>query len=134
MVELPALSSLIHLLTSPSLLWAMVVAVPFGLIFGAVPGIGGRFGLVLAIPFMFGMDPTVGAVFLVSMHSVVHTGGSIPSILLGIPGGGPDAATVVDGYPMAQKGEAGRAIGASLMSSAVGGVVGAVALAVAVPI
>ena len=134
MSELPWLSSLVHLVTSPSLLWAMVMAVPFGLIFGAVPGIGGRFGLVLAIPFMFGMDPTVGAVFLVSMHSVVHTGGSIPSILLGIPGGGPDAATVVDGYPMAQKGEAGRAIGASLMSSAVGGVIGAVALAVAVPI
>jgi TctA family transporter len=112
----------------------MVIAVPFGLIFGAVPGIGGRFGLVLALPFMFGMDPTMGAVFLISMHSVVHTGGSIPSILLGIPGGGPDAATVVDGYPMAQKGEAGRAIGASLMSSAVGGVIGAVALVVAMPV
>ena len=134
MSDSSALSSLLHLITAPSLLGPMVVAVPFGLLFGAVPGIGGRFGLVLAIPFMFGMDPTAGAVFLVSMHSVVHTGGSLPSILLGIPGGGPDAATVVDGYPMAQKGEAGRAIGASLMSSAVGGVIGAVALAVALPI
>jgi putative tricarboxylic transport membrane protein len=88
----------------------------------------------MSIPLVFGMDAIHGSVFLVAMHAVVHTGGSIPSILLGIPGTGPDAATVCDGHPMAQKGEAGRAIGASLAASAVGGVFGAVFLAVLIPV
>ena len=77
-------------------------------------GLGGKLGIVLAIPFVFGMDPLAGAIFLIAMHSVVHTGGAIPSILFGVPGTGPDAATVVDGLPMTRGGEAGRAIGAAL--------------------
>jgi TctA family transporter len=134
MSDATPLASLLTLLTSPYLLGLMALAVPFGLLLGIVPGIGGRFGLVVAIPFIFGMEPVAGAVFLVSMHAVVHTGGSLPSILLGIPGGGPDAATVVDGYPMSRRGEAGRAIGASLASSAVGGLIGAVVLALGLPV
>ena len=59
----------------------------------------------------------VSAVFLLAMHSVIHTGGPIPSILIGVPGSGPDAATVIDGFPMAQKGEARRALDMALYSS-----------------
>lgn len=129
-----ALSSLVELLTSPTYLWLMVAAVPIGMFFGVVPGLGGKVGIVLCTPFVLGMDLAAGAVFLLSMHAVVHTGGSIPSILFGIPGTGPDAATIVDGYPMAQKGQAGRALGASLSASAVGGVIGAVVLALMLPI
>jgi TctA family transporter len=134
MSDASPLASLIALLTSPELIGVMLLAVPFGVLVGAIPGIGGKFGIAISIPFVFGMEPVAGAVFLVAMHAVVHTGGSLPGILLGIPGGGPDAAIVVDGYPMAQRGEAGRAIGASLTSSAVGGVVGGLLLAVLVPI
>jgi len=112
----------------------MVIAVPVGMFFGVVPGLGGKVGIVLCTPFVLGMDLAAGAVFLLSMHAVVHTGGSIPSILFGIPGTGPDAATIVDGYPLAQKGQAGRALGASLSASAVGGVIGALALVVMLPI
>jgi TctA family transporter len=126
-------ASLFALVTSPELLGIILLAVPLGMVVGAIPGIGGKFGLAISIPFVFGMDPVAGAVFLVSMHAVVHTGGSLPGILVGIPGGGPDAAIVVDGHPMARRGEAGRAIGASLASSAVGGVIGAVVLAALVP-
>ena len=133
MTEASPLASLLHLLTSGRLLGVIAIGVPFGLILGIVPGIGGRFGLVMAIPFIFGMDAVEAAVLLISMHSVVHTGGSLPSILVGI-GSGPDAATVVDGYPMALRGEAGRAIGASLASSALGGVIGAAALAAGLPV
>jgi TctA family transporter len=122
------------LVTDPSLWLVMLAAVAMGMIFGAVPGIGGKLGIVLSIPLVFGMGMVPGAVFLVAMHSVVHTGGSIPSILLGIPGTGPDAATVCDGYPMTQNGEGGRALGASLAASAVGGVLGAVFLAALIPI
>jgi TctA family transporter len=127
-------ASLIALFTSPDLIGVMLLAVPFGVLVGAIPGIGGKFGIAISIPFVFGMEPVAGAVFLVAMHAVVHTGGSLPGILLGIPGGGPDAAIVVDGYPMAQRGEAGRAIGASLTSSAAGGVIGGLLLALLVPV
>ena len=111
-----------------------MIAVPVGMFFGVVPGLGGKVGIVLCIPFVMGMDLTAGAVFLLAMHAVVHTGGSIPSILFGIPGTGPDAATVVDGYPLAQQGQAGRALGASLSASAVGGIIGALVLIATMPL
>ena len=127
-------ASLYNLLTSPELLLLLLAAVPIGMFFGAVPGLGGKLGIALLIPFVFGMEPLAGAVFLLAMHAVVHTGGSVPSILFGIPGTGPDAATVVDGHPMAQNGEAGRALGASLGASAFGGLIGALVLALLLPV
>jgi putative tricarboxylic transport membrane protein len=127
-------SSLATLVFDSSLWLLMLAAVAMGMVFGAVPGLGGKLGIVLSIPIVFGMETLPGCVFLVAMHSVVHTGGSIPSILLGIPGTGPDAATVCDGYPMTQRGEGGRALGASLAASAVGGVLGAVFLAALIPV
>lgn len=124
---------LFNIITSPYLMGLILMAIPLGMFFGAVPGLGGKLGIVLVIPFVFGMDPLAGAVFLLAMHAVVHTGGSIPSILFGVPGTGPDAATIVDGFPMAQRGEAGRALGASLGASGVGGIIGALFIAVMLP-
>src|SRR5690606_35542629 len=95
---------------------------------------GGKLGVVMVIPFVFGMEPITGVIFLIAMHSVVHTGGSIPSILFGIPGTGADAATVVDGLPMTRNGEAGRAMGASLGASGVGGVIGGLFLIAVLPV
>ena len=129
-----SLSSLVSLVGSPDLLVLICIGVPIGLFFGVVPGLGGKVGIALLIPMVFGMDALPGAVFLIAMHSVVHTGGSIPSILLGIPGSGPDAATIMDGYPMAKKGMGGIAIGASLTASALGGIFGAIFLAFLVPL
>jgi len=125
---------LFAIITSPYLMGLILLAIPLGMFFGAVPGLGGKLGIVLCIPFIFGMEALPGAVFLLAMHAVVHTGGSIPSILFGVPGTGPDAATIVDGYPMAQRGEAGRALGASLGASGVGGVIGALFLAAMLPV
>jgi TctA family transporter len=105
-----------------------------GLFFGMVPGLGGKIAISLCIPFVLTLEPLTGVVFLVAMHAVVHTGGSVPSILLGVPGTGADAATCVDGHPLALKGEAGRALGASLFASAVGGVIGATFLLGMLPI
>jgi TctA family transporter len=127
-------AALLNLVGSPYLMMLMLIAVPTGMLFGAVPGLGGKLGIVLAIPFVFGMEPLAGAVFLISMHSVVHTGGAIPSILFGVPGTGPDAATIVDGLPMTRKGEAGRAIGAALGASGVGGVIGGLFLLAILPL
>ena len=72
-----ALGALLNLLTDPYLIGLMFVAVPLGAFFGAMPGLGGKLGVVLLIPFVFGMDPIPGAVLLLAMHAVVHTGGSI---------------------------------------------------------
>ena len=88
-------ASLMNVIGSPYHVLLLLIAVPAGIFFGAIPGLGGKLGIVLAIPFVFGMAPLAGAIFLISMHSVVHTGGAIPSILFGVPGTGPDAATIV---------------------------------------
>ncbi|MEM1343230.1 MAG: tripartite tricarboxylate transporter permease [Pseudomonadota bacterium] len=129
-----AVSALLALLSSPRLLGLMTLAIATGVALGIVPGLGGKIALSLAIPFVFGMEPLEGAVFLVALHAVVHTGGAVPAILLGVPGTGPNVATVADGHAMAQNGEAGRALGAALLSSAVGGLIGALALALTLPL
>lgn len=126
--------SISSLLLAPSYWTLITLAVGCGLFFGVVPGLGGKLGLSLLIPAVVGMEPEMAVVFLVAMHAVVHTGGSVPSILFGIPGTGPDAATVLDGRPLAARGEAGRALGASLFASALGGVVGAAFLLAALPV
>jgi TctA family transporter len=129
-----AFSTLFDLLTTPRLLFLMIIAVPMGVFFGSTPGLGGKLGLVLLIPFVYNMDQLTGAVFLCAMHAVVHTGGSIPSILIGVPGDGPAAATALDGYAMTRKGQAGRALGASFGASTVGGLLGAMFLGLSLPI
>ncbi|MBT7527385.1 MAG: tripartite tricarboxylate transporter permease, partial [Rhodospirillales bacterium] len=128
------LGTFVQLLTTPYILWMMLLGTLIGIFFGAVPGLGGRLAIAVTIPFIFGKEMIPGAVFLLSMHAVTGTSGQISSIMFGVPGTGDDAATIVDGYPMAKKGEAGVALGASLMASGIGGVLGAVVLAVLIPV
>jgi len=124
----------LQLVISWKVMGLMIVATFIGNFFGAVPGLGGNLALALMIPFVFGMETFPGLAFLLAMHSVVHTGGSIPGILFAIPGTGPTVATIIDGYEMTKKGQAGQAMGAQLAASAVGGVVGALVLALFIPI
>jgi putative tricarboxylic transport membrane protein len=105
-----------------------------GLIIGMLPGIGGLGGLALLIPFTHSMDAHTALAFLIGMWAVTATSDTIPAILFGVPGAVGSAATVLDGHPMAKRGEAGRAFGASFSSSIVGGVLGAILLAVSIPI
>lgn len=126
--------SLGAMLSSPNIMGMMLLAVMIGLVVGVTPGIGGRLSIALAIPFVYGMDKVAGAVFLLTMHAVNGTSGQISSIMFGVPGDGDDAATTIDGYPMAKKGEAGRALGASITASGVGGILGAVVFALMIPV
>jgi TctA family transporter len=105
-----------------------------GLIIGVIPGIGGLGGLALLIPFTYGLDPHTALAFLLGMWAVTATSDTVPAILFGVPGAVGSAATVLDGYPMARRGEAGRAFGASFTSSIVGGLFGAILLAVSIPV
>ena len=126
-------ATLVHLLVTPKLIGLMLLAVPLGIFFGCVPGLGGKLGIVLLIPFVYGMNPLPGAVFLLSMHAIVHTGGIVPSLLFGVPTNGPEAPLLVDGYPMVRNGQAGRALGASLSAAGIGGMIGVVCLALILP-
>lgn len=126
--------TLFTMLTSAHLMGLMVVAVAIGIFVGATPGLGGKLSIALAIPFVFGMEMIPGAVFLLTMHAVNGTSGQISSIMFGVPGDGDDAATTIDGYPMAKKGEAGRALGASLTASGFGGIIGAIVFAILIPV
>ena len=110
------------------------LAVPLGMLFGAVPGLGGNLGLALTIPFVFGMQPAAGFAFLLGMHSVVHTGGVLPGIMFGTPGTGPSAAAVPDGHALARRGQAARAMGAALGASLLGGIVGDLFMAGLIPV
>jgi TctA family transporter len=116
------------------LLSALLFGTALGFVCGLVPGLGSRVGLILAIPLCGFWEAYPAAVFLFSMHAVVHTASSIPTIAFALPTSGADAATVLDGYPLARMGRAGEALGASLSASAIGGVLGALAFMLAVPV
>lgn len=106
-----------------------------GFVVGILPGLGGLATLALMLPFAYKIQEPISAfAFLLGMHAITGTTGDITSILFGIPGEGTAAATIMDGYPMTKKGEAGRALGAALMSSLVAGLEGALILALAIPI
>jgi putative tricarboxylic transport membrane protein len=110
------------------------LGIVIGFAVGILPGLGGPTTLALMLPFVVKMNPVQAFAFLLGMAAVTNTTGDITSILLGVPGEPTTAATIVDGHPMAKKGEAGRALGAALMSSLVGAAFGAFALAAAIPI
>ncbi|MCJ7595285.1 MAG: tripartite tricarboxylate transporter permease, partial [Desulfobacterales bacterium] len=108
--------------TNPVLLVMLVIGCVSGLIVGIIPAIGGIVGLTILLAFIYGVPPEIGMSLLLAFASVTYTGGSITAILLSIPGTPVNAATVIDGFPMTQKGEGGRALGAALTSSGMGGV------------
>ncbi len=112
----------------------MLLGILIGFGVGILPGLGGPTTLALMLPFVVKMNPVEAFAFLLGMTAVVNTTGDITSILIGVPGEPTCAATIVDGHPMAKKGEAGRAMGAALLSSLVGASFGAFALAAAIPI
>ena len=112
----------------------MLVGIVVGFIVGILPGIGGPTALALMLPFIFKMTAVEAFAFLLGMTAVTATTGDITSVLFGVPGEPTTASTIVDGHAMAKKGEAGRALGAVLMSSLVGAIFGAFALAAAIPI
>src|SRR5688500_9213328 len=112
----------------------MIVGIAVGFVVGILPGLGGPTAMALMLPFVFKMNAVEAFAFLLGMTAVTATTGDITSVLFGVPGEPTTASTIVDGHTMARNGEAGRALGAVLMSSLVGAIFAAVALAVAIPI
>lgn len=105
-----------------------------GLIFGLLPGLSGSVGIALMIPFTFGFTAAEAIVLFVTALSAQTFAGSISAILLNTPGTSPNAATTLDGYPLARQGRAGFAIGISAAASAMGSIVGILVLTALLPI
>jgi TctA family transporter len=125
---LPALSDAFSLILQPQQLMFLVFGVLLGLSVGVFPGLGGIAGLSLVLPFMFGMEPVSGLALMVGLVAVVPTSDTFASVLMGIPGSSASQATVLDGFPLARKGEAARALAAAFVSSLFGGLLGATVL------
>ena len=112
----------------------MALGVFLGIWIGAVPGLGGILGLVILLPFTFGMESVSAFALLIGLFAVTATSDTIASVLLGIPGTAASQATILDGYPLAQQGQAARAFGAAFTVSAFGGVFSALLLAISIPL
>ena len=112
----------------------LFLGVLLGLWFGAVPGLSGLVGMAILVPFTFAMEQAPALAFLLGAFAVTTTSDTIASVLLGIPGTAASQATILDGYPMAIKGEASRAFGAAFSASAIGGLLGAVVLGLSIPL
>lgn len=123
----------LNIIFTPSTFLLITAGTILGVIFGAMPGVSASMAVALALPFAYAMNPVIAIAFLVSVYCASITGGGITAILFKIPGTPSSAPTTFDGYPMAQRGEAGKALGFSLVASAIGGLVAAFSMALVSP-
>ncbi len=126
--------SALGIMLDPTRLMALSAGVLVGLMIGVIPGLGGVVGMALLLPFTYDMDPYAAFGFLIGMGSVTTTSDTVPAVLFGVPGTVGAAATIMDGYPLARQGQAGRAFGAAYTASLLGGLGGAFLLAISIPI
>jgi TctA family transporter len=112
-----AVSALTQLFT-PLYFLIFLAGIFIGLFIGIIPGMSGSVALALVLPFAMKLDAGAALPLVIGLVSPILTSDSIPAILIGTPGAA-CAATVVDGYPMAKKGQAGRALGAAFTASAI---------------
>lgn len=106
----------------------MVLGVFVGIVFGAIPGLTATTAIAMFTPITFALEPFPAFAFLLGIYCGGYYAGSIPAVLLKTPGAPGNAATCVDGYPMREKGEAGKALTLSVTSSMIGGVFSALCL------
>lgn len=119
---------------SPLNLFILFLAILIGFVGGATPGISGAMLILILLPITYGMDPIPAFLLMTSIYAATVYSGSISAILFKTPGTPEAIATVFDGYPMAQKGQAGRALGLAISSSAIGGTIGTVLLILLTPL
>ena len=106
----------------------------FGLIIGVIPGLSGHFAMAMAVTFLYKMEPAAGIAFILGAHATVAQGGGLTAILFSTPGTGQNAATLLDGPPMRDKGKAGVAVGAAMAACFLGATFGALVLALLIPV
>jgi putative tricarboxylic transport membrane protein len=121
MIDFSALGSAFSLLGSNLDAWIWVVpGLLIGLFFGAMPGISVSMAMALALPPSLYMDFLPAIIFLTSVYTGAGFGGSVPAVLMNIPGTSSAVATTFDGYPMARQGKHNEALGVALFASCLG--------------
>jgi putative tricarboxylic transport membrane protein len=134
MTELSALFHGFSVILTPMNLLLMLVGITLGVLIGVLPGLGGANGVAILLPLTFTMSPTSAIIMLSCIYWGALFGGAITSVLFNIPGEPWSVATTFDGYPMAQKGQAGQALTAAFTSSFVGAFVAVVMITFLAPL
>ncbi|MDD2598086.1 MAG: tripartite tricarboxylate transporter permease [Kiritimatiellae bacterium] len=122
------ISSSAALLLSPIVWLCLLAGVTAGMVVGAIPGLSATMGVALLVPFTFELEIMPAITLLLGVYCGAIYGGTIPAILFRTPGTPASAATLIDGYPMMLRGEAGRALSLSAFSALIGGVIGTLLL------
>lgn len=117
-----------------STLTFVIIGTAWGMLAGAIPGISASLAVILIMPFTYGMSGVQSIIVLVAVYVGGMCGGSISAILLRTPGTPTAVCTVFDGYPMAQKGQAGKALGLAITASAVGGIFSGIVMVIFAPV
>lgn len=131
------INSLFHgfaVILTPMNLLLMVIGITLGVLIGVLPGLGGANGVAILLPLTFTMSPTSAIIMLSCLYWGALFGGAITSILFNIPGEPWSVATTFDGYPMAQKGEAGAALTGAFTSSFIGAFIAVVMITFLAPL
>ena len=116
-----------------NLLFLIFATTILGVIIGVLPGLGSTTGAALLLPFTLTMEPVHAITVLTTIYVSATFAGSITAILINTPGTSAAAATTFDGYPLAQRGEAGRALGIAVVASTIGGIFSVIVLCIAAP-
>lgn len=121
-------------LFEPARLGALFAGMLAGMVMGLLPGLGGVAAVSIVLPFIFLMDNYSGLAMLLGVISVIYTADTITSVLVGAPGSPASAPTAIEGHALAKQGKAATAMGVGFLASVVGGLMGALTLAFAIPI
>ncbi len=129
-----ALNAMASVMLDPYLLFLILITTVLGVVIGVLPGLGATTGAALLLPFTLTMEPVHAIAVLATIYVSATFAGSITAILINTPGTAAAAATTFDGYPLAKRGEAGRALGIAVVSSTIGGVFSVIVLCIAAPL
>lgn len=121
-------------LGDPQLLLVLLASTLGGVVIGALPGLNATNGAALLLPFTLSMEAIPAIASLIAIYCSATFAGAITAILINTPGTPASATTCLDGYPLAQRGEAGRALGLAVVSSTIGGVLSVICLMIAAPL
>jgi putative tricarboxylic transport membrane protein len=121
------------LLADPFNVFLILCGVLIGVLVGALPGLSSPIAVALLLPFSITLEPVPAIAMMAALYCAGTFGGSITAILINAPGAPPAVATAFDGYPMAKRGEAGRALGLAAVSSVSGGIISLVVFLLATP-
>lgn len=121
-------------LAQPASIALLIGGIVLGLAIGVLPGLGPPIAIALMLPFTFHLEPVPSIILLLGIYSAAIYGGSISAIAVGIPGTGASIATVEDGHKMFKSGRGGEALGLSLTSSIIGGLISVIGLSFIAPL